>query len=284
MRRCRGNRAVDQLHQRLGNLIWGLLLIGVGSVLTLHQMGVSIPLPRESRPLDFTPERAVDGDPETRWSSQFDDGEWISVDLGEPREIARLRLVWERAYARVYDVQVSDDGSSWQTVVHQEEGQGGTEEHTLDDVRARWVRVRGIERSTPYGISLYELEAYGPGDRALEEGGALLSRGQPATASSIETQSDRVPFFAAFWMVWWPVVIIAIGIPGLLAPRSDGEETGAAITMAAGALFLLGNFGWHFRQTAPIALVMVGVVILVQGARRSRRREATPEDGSPGAS
>jgi len=279
MGRCRGDRAANELHQKVSTLVWGLLLIGLGGVLTLYQMGLSIPLPQESQPRDFSPERAVDGDPDTRWSSRFDDGEWISVDLGEPREIGRLRLVWERAFARVYDVQVSDDGASWKTVVHQEDGQGSTEEHELD-VRARWVRVRGIERSTPYGISLYELEAYGPAGAGSVEAGPLLTRGQPVTASSSETPSDRVPFFLAFWIIYWPVVIIAIGIPGLLVPRSDGEETGAAITMTVGTVILLSNLGWEFRLVAPLGLVVVGIVVLLQGARRSRRRGESLEDGS----
>jgi hypothetical protein len=265
---------LDDRHRLVSNLVWGLLLMGLGGLLTLHQLEIPLPEGVPWRGDEHPAEGAVDGDPGTRWSSQFRDGEWISVDLGEPREIERLRLVWERAYARVYEVQVSDDGSRWETAVREEEGQGETEEHALGR-RARWLRVHGIERSTPYGISLYELEVYGA------EG--LISQGRPVTASSHEAAADRMPFLIAFWFTWWPLFLIAGALPGLLVPRSNGEETGGAVGTAAGLVFLLDNFGWSLREAAPLGLLLVGVVVLLQGMRRGRSGEAAPGDGARGA-
>ena len=60
-----------------------------------------------------TPGNAVDGDPQTRWSSNYTDDQWIQVDLGQTRSFDRLTLVWETAYALTFTVQVSDDGSTW---------------------------------------------------------------------------------------------------------------------------------------------------------------------------
>ena len=40
-------------------------------------------------------ENAVDGDPGTRWASEFSDPEWIYVDLGESVEIGAVLLNWE---------------------------------------------------------------------------------------------------------------------------------------------------------------------------------------------
>ncbi|MBY8880154.1 discoidin domain-containing protein [Actinacidiphila acidipaludis] len=60
-----------------------------------------------------TPGNAVDGDPQTRWSSNYTDDQWIQVDLGRTRSFDRLTLVWETAYALTFTVQVSDDGSTW---------------------------------------------------------------------------------------------------------------------------------------------------------------------------
>ncbi|WP_410813727.1 discoidin domain-containing protein [Micromonospora sp. 067-2] len=62
------------------------------------------------------PDRAVDGNPRTRWSSQFEDNQWIQVDLGKPVSFDQVTLVWEQAYARDFVVQVSDDGQRWADV------------------------------------------------------------------------------------------------------------------------------------------------------------------------
>jgi hypothetical protein len=60
-----------------------------------------------------TPGNAVDGNPQTRWSSNYTDDQWIQVDLGRTRSFDRLTLVWETAYALTFTVQVSDDGTTW---------------------------------------------------------------------------------------------------------------------------------------------------------------------------
>ncbi|SFJ64440.1 Glycosyl hydrolases family 2 [Amycolatopsis sacchari] len=62
------------------------------------------------------PENAVDGNPSTRWSSQYQDGQWLQVDLGEAVGFDRVVLTWETAYAQTYRIQVSQDGNTWTDV------------------------------------------------------------------------------------------------------------------------------------------------------------------------
>ncbi|MGW3787261.1 discoidin domain-containing protein [Micromonospora chokoriensis] len=62
------------------------------------------------------PDRAVDGNPRTRWSSAFEDNQYIQVDLGAPVTFDQVTIVWEQAYARDFVIQVSDDGQSWTDV------------------------------------------------------------------------------------------------------------------------------------------------------------------------
>lgn len=53
---------------------------------------------------------AVDGDSGTRWASQLGhDPEWLMVDLGTTQTIQEVRLNWESACDRDYEIQVSDD-------------------------------------------------------------------------------------------------------------------------------------------------------------------------------
>ncbi|MCX7048884.1 MAG: discoidin domain-containing protein [Candidatus Sumerlaeota bacterium] len=108
----------------------------------------------------YPPEQAVDGKDGTRWSSQFSDPQWLAVDLGEPRKIARVQLKWEPAYGKAYQIQVSDDGEKWKDVYKTESGKGGVEEIKFAPVEARYVRIYGTQRATQYGYSLYEFAIF----------------------------------------------------------------------------------------------------------------------------
>ncbi len=63
------------------------------------------------------PQNAVDGNPNTRWSSDYTDDQWIQVDLGAVSAFDRFVLAWELAYAATFTIQVSDDGATWTDVV-----------------------------------------------------------------------------------------------------------------------------------------------------------------------
>jgi glucosylceramidase len=106
------------------------------------------------------PARAVDGNAFTRWSSAFSDPQWIAVDFGAMANIDRVRLNWEGACGKEYDVQVSNDGEHWRTVRHVKHGHAGLSDHLLS-ARARYVRIYGTARITKYGYSLWELEVFG---------------------------------------------------------------------------------------------------------------------------
>ncbi len=106
------------------------------------------------------PENAVDGDEETRWSSQWSDPQWIAIDLGKMRKISRVHLLWEDAYGLGYTIQVSPDGKTWTDVFHTAAGQGGAEDIKFVPTMARWVRLFGTQRATQFGYSLYSFEVY----------------------------------------------------------------------------------------------------------------------------
>ena len=108
---------------------------------------------------NWSPGQAVDGDLSTRWASNWDDDEWIQVDLGSVQSFHAVQLVWESAFAKGYQVQVSNDGTTWSTVKTVTDGDGGVD--TLDVAGSgRYVRIHGTQRGTAYGYSLYELGIY----------------------------------------------------------------------------------------------------------------------------
>ncbi|RCG24011.1 sugar-binding protein [Sphaerisporangium album] len=105
---------------------------------------------------------AVDGNAGTRWSSAFSDPQWISVDLGAPHPVSRVKLTWEAAYGKAYRIETSTDGTTWTPAYTTTASDGGVDDITLStNVSARYVRVYGTQRATGYGYSLWELEVYG---------------------------------------------------------------------------------------------------------------------------
>lgn len=103
---------------------------------------------------------AVDGSTSTRWGSAFADPQWISIDLGIIRPIARVVLRWEAAYGKSYQIQTSNDGVTWTTVYVTTTGDGGVDDLGGLNTSARYIRMFGTVRSTQYGYSLWEFEVY----------------------------------------------------------------------------------------------------------------------------
>jgi beta-glucanase (GH16 family) len=103
---------------------------------------------------------AVDGNTGSRWSSVFADNQWIYVDLGSAHTINRVVLNWEAAFGRTYQIQVSNNASSWTTIYTENNGNGAIDDLTIAGT-GRYVRMNGLTRGTPYGFSLFEFEVYG---------------------------------------------------------------------------------------------------------------------------
>ncbi|WP_394846519.1 family 20 glycosylhydrolase [Pendulispora brunnea] len=110
---------------------------------------------------NFPGTRAVDGTHATRWSSEASDAQWMQIDLGSRKSVRKVILNWEAAYATSYELQISDDASSWTTIYATTKGRGLTETLSGLDAHARYLRLNLKKRGTRYGYSLYEVEVYG---------------------------------------------------------------------------------------------------------------------------
>jgi hypothetical protein len=115
---------------------------------------------------------ATDGDLGTRWSSQAADPQWLAVDLGSAKAVTGVHLAWETAYASAYQIQTSDDGSTWTT-----RATGTASSSTAQDVAvtatARYVRLYATARATQWGVSLWEFQVLGS-DAAPPAGDTIL--------------------------------------------------------------------------------------------------------------
>lgn len=123
---------------------------------------------------------AVDGDATTRWSSAFADPQWLYVDLGASYSLSRVKLIWEGAYGKDYQIQTSADASTWTTIKTVTGNTALTNDLTGLSGTGRYVRLYGTARGTQYGYSLYELEVYG----TATGGGGSISSACTGTAAN----------------------------------------------------------------------------------------------------
>jgi hypothetical protein len=248
-------RARARRQEQVSKVVWGLMFVTVGTLFLLHETG-RIDLGQGGKP-GLRPAFAVDGEESTRWSSAFRDPQSITVDLGAAAAIKKVVLKWEGSYGKDYEILVSEDGTRWTTAAQVKDGDGAVDELPMD-AQGRYVRMAGTRRGSPWGYSLYELQVYGPE-------GALLSRDKPVTASSVEG-GDLYP-----WIRFWPLLMVAAGLPLVLAPRDDGNLVFGVLLTGAGAYWQLHNFDlvqWSFGQAAAVLFIVVGLLILLQSLRR----------------
>jgi hypothetical protein len=103
---------------------------------------------------------AVDGDSLTRWSTEYDDDQYLLVEFEQIRNIERIFMNWEVAYGQIYNILVSTDGETWDTVFKEPYGNGAQDLIILDPTRAKYVMMDGVQRGTQWGYSLYSFEVY----------------------------------------------------------------------------------------------------------------------------
>lgn len=104
------------------------------------------------------PEFVADADLNTRWSSEYEDEEWIYIDLAEKIQFDQVKLHWEVAYGKAYEIEVSDDAENWTTVFEETNGNGEEDIINFEATEGRYVRMKGITRGTQWGYSLWEFE------------------------------------------------------------------------------------------------------------------------------
>jgi beta-glucosidase len=102
---------------------------------------------------------AVDGDPTTTWTSLASDPQWITVDLGEIKDLSRVRLLWGTNYAASYQVEISTDDTNWTSVYTTTSGSGGTQDILISG-RGRYIQVNGTQRAGAGGYSLAEFDVF----------------------------------------------------------------------------------------------------------------------------
>ncbi len=144
--------------------------------LALHQPTTASSIQGPSWPAS----NATDGSLTTRWSSAFSDPQWLEVDLGSTQPVCQVVIHWETAYAKAFQIQTSNDNSTWTTIYSTTAGTGGTQTLNITG-SGRYIRMYGTTRATQYGYSIYEFQVY-----------AATSTGNAVTVTNPGAQTSKV--------------------------------------------------------------------------------------------
>jgi septal ring-binding cell division protein DamX len=152
---------------------------------------------------DAVPTKAVDGDHGTKWGGTDGAGDWLLITFDRTYRLAELRV--DNGYHTLtYRVEVSTDGTSWQTLTDGYESRG---DNYIDDSRAnvatfplegervRQVRITVLETNAPsshiWEAIIDEVEAV-PASKRTEVTTARTS-GETATATATRTTTATPP-------------------------------------------------------------------------------------------
>ena len=143
----------------------------------------------------LSPSNAVDGSMGTRWSSQFTNNQWLTLDFGATYSLSEVIIHWEAANAASYELQGSNDNSSWNTLTSESGGTSGARTDTVTVAgNYRYVRMQGLTRTTVYGYSIYEMEVLGLPAADQDEDGIGDSSDQcPDTPAGSSVDSAGCP-------------------------------------------------------------------------------------------
>lgn len=109
---------------------------------------------------EFFANYANDGYLTTRWSSDWQDYQYFTIDLLNKYQVSKVKIMWEAAFASDYEVLYSEDSIVWDTLIHIIDGDEEDDEF-ITNFEARYLRLNCNQRGTPYGFSLYEFQAFG---------------------------------------------------------------------------------------------------------------------------
>lgn len=112
-----------------------------------------------------SPSFAMDGRHDRAWVSGADGEPSLTVELPEVMSLGGIVLKWLENFAVEYDVQFSENGESWTTLVSEQNGNGGFDYHYFPASDARFARMV-CRRSSGAGFALAGIEFKGGDEQA----------------------------------------------------------------------------------------------------------------------
>lgn len=112
---------------------------------------------------------AIDGNEGSRWESASTDDETWTLDMGQKRIFNTIRILWEGAYCKEFNLTYSNDGENW-SPLYTETNLTSAGWQTIElgsNVTAQYIKYHGTLRATQWGQSFYEFQVLLPGVQTL---------------------------------------------------------------------------------------------------------------------
>lgn len=88
----------------------------------------------------------VDGDPDSVAQGAWQWAWTYQVDLTKVQKLSKIRIIFAKlCWATDYKVLISEDAKNWQEIAHVTQGKGGTAEHLVNNIPARYIRVTALK-------------------------------------------------------------------------------------------------------------------------------------------
>jgi hypothetical protein len=153
----------------------------------------------------FSAAKAVDGDSSTRWSSNQGMPQWLELDLGQVAFVSELDIDWQTAFATSFQVEASNNGTSWGTVAVSSASQSGFQFITGLNVTTRFLRILATGATNFGNVSIVEAQVVGDPNSACvatSSGCGQSLKLLPSAAQASSTQFSYTPASAAIDQDW----------------------------------------------------------------------------------
>ena len=167
---------------------------------------------------------AMDGDWYTSYQfSSSIDSEDVVITLKEETTLSEILIKWTYQHASDYNLQISCDGTEWETVVEVTDGYGGIETFLLDGKSAKYIRVSNVSGADGKNAMLYEIEAYADVSKVTKADGNLSSDGSYVEGPGIlitedqiiyipGTESEYIKYTTTYiYFPAWAIALICVG-------------------------------------------------------------------------
>jgi beta-glucosidase len=176
-----------------------------------------------------SPDRAIDDNFMTRWSSSFNDGQWLTIDMGETRQLQGIKIYWEAAYASGYQILLSQDTNQWTTVFSTSNGDGAVDDISFTPTYARYIKIFCTTRATEWGNSIWEVQINST-DKCYKGASDAVIDGQIEFLISQMTLEEKTELIHGTTSMDLPG-IARLGIPSLhMSDGPVGVRDGSAST------------------------------------------------------
>lgn len=95
------------------------------------------------------------------WSASSAGSTYLQIELDKKHSVSTMILKWGAGYAKAYNVEVSKDGESWETVYTAEGASGGIESINISAEKIKYIRISGFKRGGNIPATLYNISLYG---------------------------------------------------------------------------------------------------------------------------